>query len=140
MKFAAAICQIGLALLLLHGGPANAQDVRRPLVADAKPGDVRVLVTAAIREPLDAVLAQARQVVGRPLWVEYGSARGNLKDKILAGQDFEVAILLPDVDEELLKQGKNPPAGELRDCARVNVAIPGCAATRLISMSARPRP
>src|ERR1700688_4019118 len=109
MKFAAAIFQIALASLLLHGGPANAQDVRRPQVADAKPGDVRVLVTAAIREPLDAVLAQARQGLGHPLVVEYGSARGNLKDKILAGQDFEVAILLPDVDEELAKQDKILP-------------------------------
>jgi molybdate transport system substrate-binding protein len=121
MKFAATIFQIGLALLLLHGGPANAQEARRPQVADAQPGDVRVLVTAAIREPLDAVLAKARLVVGRPLVVEYGSARGNLKDKILAGQDFEVAILLPDVNEELAKQGKILP--ESHEIARVDVAI-----------------
>jgi molybdate transport system substrate-binding protein len=121
MKFTAAIFQLALALLLLHGGPANAQGDQRPQVADARPGDVRVLVTAAIREPLDAVLAQARRVVGRPLVVEYGSARGNLKDKILAGQDFEVAILLPDVDEELLKKGKILP--ESYEIARVDVAI-----------------
>jgi molybdate transport system substrate-binding protein len=121
MKFAAAVFGAGLALLLFHGGPANAQGFAGPKVADAKPGDLRVIVTAAIREPLDAVLAQAQQVAGHPLVVEYGSARGNLKDKILAGQDFEVAILLPDVNEELLKQGKILP--ESYEIARVNVAI-----------------
>ncbi len=92
-----------------------------PKVADAKPGDLRVIATAAIRDPLDAVFAQAQRVVDHPLVVEYGSARGNLKDKILAGQDFEVAILLPDVNEELLKEGKILP--ESYEIARVNVAI-----------------
>jgi ABC-type molybdate transport system substrate-binding protein len=75
-------------------------------MADAKPGDIRVMVTAAIRVPLEEVRAQAEQAVGHPLVIEYGSARGNLKDEILAGQAFEVAILLPDVNDELAKQGK----------------------------------
>jgi len=60
-------------------------------------------------------------VVGHTLVIEYGSARGNLKDKILAGRDFEVAILLPDVNEELLKEVKILP--ESYEVARVNVAI-----------------
>lgn len=98
MKFPAAVFQLALALLLLHGGPASSQGFTGPKVADAKPGDLRIIATAAIREPLDAVLAQAQRVVGRPLVVEYGSARGNLKDEILAGQDFEIALLLPDVE------------------------------------------
>jgi molybdate transport system substrate-binding protein len=121
MRFPAAVVQFALTLFLLHGGPANAQGFTGPKVADAKPGDLRVIATAAIREPLDAVLAQAQQVVGRRLVVEYGSARGNLRDTILAGQDFEVALLLPDVNEELLRQGKILP--ESHEIARVNVAI-----------------
>jgi molybdate transport system substrate-binding protein len=121
MRFPAAVFQFVLTLFLLHGGPANAQGFTGPKVADAKPGDLRVIATAAIREPLDAVLAQAQQVVGRRLVVEYGSARGNLRDTILAGQDFEVALLLPDVNEELLRQGKILP--ERHEIARVNVAI-----------------
>jgi molybdate transport system substrate-binding protein len=121
MKFIAGVLQFGLTLLLLHGGPANAQGFTGPKIADAKPDDLRVLATAAIREPLDAVLARAQQVVGHALVVEYGSARGNLKDKILAGQNFEVAILLPDVNEDLVKQGKILP--ESYEIARVNVAI-----------------
>jgi molybdate transport system substrate-binding protein len=121
MRFPAAVFQFVLTFFLLHGGPANAQGFTGPKVADAKPGDLRVIATAAIREPLDAVLAQAQQVVGRRLVVEYGSARGNLRDTILAGQDFEVALLLPDVNEELLRQGKILP--ESHEIARVNVAV-----------------
>jgi molybdate transport system substrate-binding protein len=120
MRFIAAILRFGLAFLLLHGGAAIAQGLR-PLVSDAKPGDLRVLATAAIREPLDAVLAQAQRMVGHPIVVEYGSARGNLKDKILSGQDFEVALLLPDVNEELLRQAKVLPGSH--EIARVDVAI-----------------
>jgi molybdate transport system substrate-binding protein len=121
MKLTAVVFGAGLVLSLLPGAAANAQGFAGPKVADAKAGDLRVIATAAIREPLDAVLAQAGAVVGRPIVVEYGSARGNLKDKILVGQDFEVALLLPDVNEELLKQGRILP--ESYEIARVNVAI-----------------
>jgi molybdate transport system substrate-binding protein len=92
-----------------------------PKVKDAKPGDVRVIVTAAIRQPLDAVKDEAAKAVGHPLVVEYGSARGNLRDEILGGQDFEVAILLPDVNDELLAQGKTIPGAF--EIARVPVAV-----------------
>jgi molybdate transport system substrate-binding protein len=99
---------------------ANAQ-FTGPKVADAKPGDVRVIATAAIREPLNAVLKQGEAAIGKPIITEYGSARGNLKDEILRGQDFEVAILLPDVDDEILAAGKIAP-GRF-EIARVPVAL-----------------
>jgi molybdate transport system substrate-binding protein len=103
--------------LALH---ANAQ-FTGPKVAGAKPGDVRVIVTAAIREPLNAVLKQAEAAIDKPIVAEYGSARGNLKDEILNGQDFEVAILLPDVDDEIQAAGKIAP-GRF-EIARVPVAF-----------------
>jgi molybdate transport system substrate-binding protein len=84
---------------------ANAQ-FTAPKVADAKPGDVQVIVTAAIREPLNIVLRQAEAAIDKPIVAEYGSARGNLKDTILKGRDFEVAILLPDVVDEIQAAGK----------------------------------
>jgi molybdate transport system substrate-binding protein len=87
----------------------------------AKPGDVRLIATAAIRDPLNAVRKQAQSAIGRPIVAEYGSARGNLKDQILTGQDFEVAILLPDVDDELEAAGKIAP-GRF-EIARVPVAF-----------------
>jgi molybdate transport system substrate-binding protein len=114
------ILGLGAALMLVPI-TAQAQNFPGPKVADAKPGEVRVFVTAAIREPLDAVMEKAAAAVGKPLVVEYGSARGNLKDEILKGEDFEVAILLPDVNEELLGAGKIAP--NAFEIARVPVAI-----------------
>jgi molybdate transport system substrate-binding protein len=118
MKILAAI--VGTAVLLSPGLHANAQTAA-PKVADAKPGDVRVIVTAAIRDPLNAVLKQAEAVIGKPIVAQYGSARGNLKDEILKGQDFEVAILLPDVDDDVEAAGKIAP-GRF-EIARVPVAL-----------------
>src|SRR5229473_2416350 len=106
MKILAAI--MGTTMLVSPALHANAQSAA-PKVADAKPGDVRVIVTAAIREPLDAVLKQAEATIERPIVAEYGSARGNLKDAILKGQDFEVAVLLPDVSDESEDAGKIAP-------------------------------
>src|ERR1700730_9436778 len=106
MKILAAI--MGTVVVLSPAPYANAQ-FTSPKVTDAKPGDVRVMVTAALREPLNAVLKQAEAAVDRPIVAEYGSERGNLKDKILKGQDFEVAILLPDVDDEIQAAGKIVP-------------------------------
>jgi molybdate transport system substrate-binding protein len=90
-------------------------------VADAKPGEVRVIATAAIREPLEAVRKQAEVAIGKPIVAEYGSSRGNLREKIIGGQDFEVAMLLPDVDDELEAAGKIVP-GRF-EIARVPVAF-----------------
>jgi molybdate transport system substrate-binding protein len=116
MKILAAI--MGAAVALTPTSQANAQNAK---VADAKPGDVRLIATAALREPLNAVLKQAEAAIGKRIIVEYGSARGNLRDTILKGQDFEVAILLPDVNDEIEAAGKVAP-GRF-EIARVPVAF-----------------
>src|SRR5258708_13423605 len=89
--------EMGTGIVLSLAAQANAQ-VADPKVADAKPGDVRVLVTAAIREPLNAVLRQAEAAIGKPIVAEYGSARGQLEEGNLKRQGFQGAILLPHVD------------------------------------------
>jgi len=94
-------------------------------IADAKPGDVRVLATAAIRIPLDAIRAEASKTIGRPLIIEYGSARGNLKDAVMAGTGFDVAMLLPDVDEQLLKAGKVRSPGVVIASTDIAVGLRG---------------
>jgi len=116
MKMLAAI--LGTTVIL--SPPAHAQFAGRK-VADAKPGDVRVIATAAIREPLNAVLKQVEAIIDKPIVAEYGSARGNLKDQILKGQDFEVAMLLPDVNDDIQAAGKIVP-GRF-EIARVPVAF-----------------
>ncbi len=118
-----AIVAIGFGLpLVATGDLVTAQGGGRgERIADARPGDVRVLATAAIRIPLDAVRAEASKAIGHPLVIEYGSARGNLKDSVMAGNAFEVALLLPDVDEQLLKASKIKAAGVV--IAKTDVAF-----------------
>ena len=82
---------------------------------------MRVLATAAIRIPLEAIRAEASKTIGRLLVIEYGSARGNLKDAIMEGTAFEVAMLLPDVDQQLLDAGKITSPGVV--VAKTDVAI-----------------
>ena len=118
-----AVLAIGIGLPIVATGElVTAQGGGRgERIADARPGDVRVLATAAIRIPLDAVRAEASKAIGHPLVIEYGSARGNLKDSVMAGNAFDVALLLPDVDEQLLKASKITSSGVV--IARTDVAI-----------------
>jgi len=86
MRFMAGVLGAGLALLL-HGGPAMPRVLLVRRSPAHKPGDLRVIVTAAIREPLDAVLAQAQQVVGHPIVarVRVGARKPEGKDPCGAG-------------------------------------------------------
>lgn len=119
-----AICHLAIGsglFVLVSVGSSMAQGVRGERIADARPGDVRVLATAAIRVPLEAVRAEASRVIGHRIVVEYGSARGNLKDAIMADTAFELALLLPDVDEQLLKSQKIRSSGVV--IGKTDVAI-----------------
>lgn len=120
---------LGLALLLAQSVFAQGQNPgpMGPVekVAAAKPGDLRIMATGAIRGPLQSVRAAAEKAVGRPLVIEYGSARGNLQEAILAGQEFEVAILLPDVNKELLARDKILPQPRAIAHAPVAIALRG---------------
>jgi molybdate transport system substrate-binding protein len=108
-KLASLISSTGVVLLLAHAS-AFAQGNAGPKVADAKPGDVRAYITGALQAPLNTVIDQAKKAVGKNLVIEYGGSRGNLESEILAGNgDFEVAVLLPDVDQKLLAAGKIKP-------------------------------
>jgi molybdate transport system substrate-binding protein len=110
-----------LVFALAVSSVAHAQSQPTPRFANAKPDAVRVMATNAVRGPLDATAAEAARVIGRPVALEYGSARGNLKDEILAGEAFDVALLLPDVDAELRAKGKVAPGAW--EIARIPVAI-----------------
>lgn len=86
---------------------------------DSKP--LKILATAAIRGPLDGVKERAERAIGSPIDIEYGSARGNLEREILDGAQFDMALLLPDVDELLRARGLLAP--DSAEIARVPVAI-----------------
>jgi molybdate transport system substrate-binding protein len=103
-----------------QGGPALAGrgGVK---VADAKPGDTRLIVSNGIRVPLEAIKAQAEQAVGHPFIIEYGASLA-LKGTIESGQAFELAIVTPEVIEEMIAAGK-VVRGSRFDVARAPVAI-----------------
>jgi ABC-type molybdate transport system substrate-binding protein len=87
---------------------AHAQ-VRTGKLAEAKPGEFRIFAGTSMRGPLEAALPAWQRKIGKPILVEYGAVRGILHDEILAGQAFDIAILLPDTDQELVQQGKLMP-------------------------------
>ena len=96
---------LGLAWVLAQGAPARAQAGQAHSLADAKPGDVRVFCSTAFHFSPE-LLAQVEKAIGKTVVVEYGGVRTALKEKMLKGQEFEVAISLPDANEELFKAGK----------------------------------
>jgi molybdate transport system substrate-binding protein len=118
VKISAAVMASAVALSLASHANAEAADSK---IAGATPGEVRILATAAIREPLNAVLKKAEAAIGKPIVVEYGSARGNLKDEILKSREFDAPLLLPDVDDEIEAAGIIAP-GRF-EIARVPVAF-----------------
>src|SRR5690349_8022339 len=77
--------------------------------------------TDAIIDPLQTVHTRAEQAIGRSVRMHWGSARGDLKKAILAGEYFDVALLLPDVNAELLRANKILP--ESYEIAQVKTAI-----------------
>ncbi len=109
----------GLIAAMAVQAPAFAQPA--PNFNNAPPNAIRVLATAAIKPPIDAVMADAQKAIGKPIVIIYGSARGNMRTAILNDVDFDVALLVPDVDVQLLAAGKIKPRP--REVARAPIAI-----------------
>jgi len=136
MKLTSLICGASLALLTV---PAFAQPLsgeRGGNFETAKPGEIRVYITTAIKQPLtDELMMQADKAIGKHVVLSWGSARGSIHDAMIAGKgDFEVAIVLPDVNEDAFAKGKikketydimqTPGAFQIRGNATVDVSTP----------------
>src|SRR5882757_7464269 len=96
---------VALFMPLLLVGQAMAQD--RPAaekVANAKPGEVRMLVSTGLKSSLDTVRVDAEKAAGRPLVIEYGASKA-LRAQIEGGQTFEVTVLTPDVINDMIAKG-----------------------------------
>lgn len=103
------LAQIGWVNAQAPAAPANPPPGGAPMlgqkVAEAKPDEIRVIATGAILASLEPVKAQADKAVGKHLVIEYGAARAGLREQIINGQAFEIAILVPDVNDELVEKG-----------------------------------
>ncbi len=90
---------------VMLGGNAQAAEQANQKVGDAKPGDVRVFISNGLHGAFEAVRADLTKALGRPIVVEYGASRG-LQANIEADQAFEVAIVTPDVINDVEAKGK----------------------------------
>lgn len=125
LTFAVMACLSAHAPFVLAQGPAGpppgGMPSLGPKIADAKSNELRVIVSGSLQGALESARAGAEQAAKWPLAVQGGAARGGLRDELLAGQEFEVAILVPDVNQELIKKGL--ARSKTYEVARVPVAI-----------------
>jgi molybdate transport system substrate-binding protein len=82
---------------------------------------VRVLCSNGIRAATEEVLPQAEHAVGHKIAVQFSSS-ASLKQRIDAGETFDVVILTPDLIDELIKQGK-VTAGSSTSLARAGIGV-----------------
>jgi molybdate transport system substrate-binding protein len=115
------IASIGLVFALLLNAVMAQDPGPSAKVADAKPGQTRLIVSNGLRAPLEAIKEDAEKAVGHSFIIEYGASLA-LKNTIESGQPFEVAIVTPEVLDEMTSKGK-VVAGSRFDVARVPVAI-----------------
>jgi len=71
----------------------------------AQPAEIHVLVSNGFRAVMEEVRPQCERAVGHPLAMDFNSSTA-LKEKIDAGQAFDVAILTSDVIDNLAKDGR----------------------------------
>ena len=82
---------------------------------------VRLLCSNGVRAAIVELKADWEKAIGRPMNIEYGATAG-LRQKIDAGEAFDLAVLTPEATAELTKQGKIL-AGTNAEIARVGIGF-----------------
>lgn len=104
---------IAAALFSLVTAPAGAQRA-----ADAP---LRVLSSNGIRVALEKLIPDAERAIGRGISIRFSSSAA-LKQSIDAGEAFDVAILTPQLVDELIRKG-TLRAGTRKDLASIDLAV-----------------
>ena len=92
-----------------------------PRQARAQSAAVRVFSSNGIKAVMEELLPQCERAIGHTIEIQFNSA-AVLKQKIDAGEAFDVAILTPALIDELIQQGKIAP-GTRSDIARSGIGI-----------------
>ena len=71
----------------------------------AQPTLIHVLASNGVRAVVEDLQLQCRNAIGHPLAIEY-SAAALLKQKIEAGEPFDVVLLTAEATDELIEEGK----------------------------------
>ena len=90
-------------------------------VADAQDAEIHILCSNGFRAAMEKLLPQAEHAAGRPVKVEFG-ASANFKRSIEGGAPFDLAIVTPQIVEDLIKEGKIA-AGTKVDLASTGIGI-----------------
>jgi molybdate transport system substrate-binding protein len=99
---------VGIVMLASQGGRAGA-------------AEIRLISSNGVSAVLSVLGPQFEKASGDTLVIHFDTANA-LKDKILAGEDFDVAILTGPIVDELIKAGKIA-AGSRTDIARSGVGV-----------------
>ncbi len=87
----------------------------------AQTAPVRMLVSNGVKAVLEDLRPQCERAIGRPLAMEFGSTTG-LKQKIDAGEAFDLTLLTTEAIDALMKENKLA-AGSRVDLARCGVGL-----------------
>jgi molybdate transport system substrate-binding protein len=82
---------------------------------------VRLLCSNGVRGAILDLKADWERAIGRPMNIEFGATAG-LRQKIDAGEAFDLAVLTPEATADLTKQGKIV-AGTNAEIARVGIGF-----------------
>ena len=92
-----------------------------PGKAPAQSADLRVFTSDGMKPAVEALVPQIEHSIARKLAPHFDASK-TLRDEILSGAPFDVAILTSDVVDELVKQGKIAPATRT-DLARTGMGV-----------------
>ena len=82
---------------------------------------LNLMISDGMKTVFEELTPQIEQATGRKLAAQFNSSK-NLRDKILAGEPFDAAILTADVLDDLIKQGKIA-AGGRADISRTGIGM-----------------
>jgi molybdate transport system substrate-binding protein len=90
-------------------------------VASAQDTAIHILCSNGFRAAMEKLQPQAEQAAGRPVKLEFGPS-ANFKRSIESGAPFDLAIVTPQIVEDLIKEGK-VAAGTKVDLASTGIGI-----------------
>lgn len=101
-----------VALLFVPGGPT---------APARQTAELHALISDGMKPVVEELTPQIERATGRKLAAEFNSSK-NLRDKIQAGESFDVAIITSDVLDDLAKQGKIA-AGSKTELSRTGMGV-----------------
>lgn len=111
------VVSIGSVVILLTAGIVLLPARRTP----AQTAELRIMTSDGMKPAVQELTSQIERAIGRKLVPQFDSSK-NLKDKILAGEPFDVAVITSDVLDELITQGKVSAASR-REISRAGIGV-----------------